>query len=92
MWYMYILRTQSGTLYTGITRDLQRRFTEHYQGKGGHYTSYNRPKKIEYTETFRTQSEAEKRECQIKRWSKSKKLALIQGNEQKLRELSISRD
>jgi len=92
MWYLYIARTHNGHFYTGITTNLERRFTEHLQGKGGHYTKQNRPQKLLYTEKFSSRVQAQAREGQIKRWSRKKKQALIEGNVDKLRKLSISRD
>ncbi len=92
MWYVYILEMQSGKFYTGITDNLKRRFKEHAQGKGGHYTNYNRLKEVLYKEPFKDKLDAEQREQQIKRWSKAKKLALIGGDKSKLINLSKSRD
>ncbi len=92
MWYIYILKCSDGALYTGITDNLERRFNEHKQGKGGHYTNYNRPFEILFTEIFQNRSQAEEREQQIKRWSKAKKLALIEGKLGDLQVLSKSRD
>ena len=87
-----MLKCQNGAIYTGVTDNIERRFKEHVSGKGGHYTNYNRPKEILYKESFEDRLEAERREVQIKRWSKVKKLALAQGDKAKLRKLSISRD
>ena len=92
MWYVYILKCLDGALYTGLTDNLKRRFEEHSQGKGGHYTNHNRPLEILYHEPFKNRAQAEKREQRLKRWSHAKKLALIEGDLAKLRELSISRD
>lgn len=92
MWYLYILECQNKALYTGVTNDIERRFKDHQAGNGGHYTSYNRPNRILYTEKFENKSEAEIREQQIKRWSRTKKLALIKGDKEKLINLSKSRD
>jgi putative endonuclease len=92
MWYVYILKCQNDAFYTGMTDNLTRRLDEHISGKGGHYTKYNRPQRIIYHEIFSNQSEAEKREQQLKHWSKAKKLALIQGNQSELIRLSKSRD
>lgn len=92
MWYVYMLKCQDSAIYTGITDDINRRFNEHASGVGGHYTNYNRPKGVLYKEPFENKFKAEQREQQIKRWSKSKKLALIEGNLKKLRMLSESRD
>ena len=92
MWYVYILGCQNKALYTGVTNKIERRLKNHQAGKGGHYTSYNRPRRILYTEEFKDKSEAKNREQQIKRWSKSKKLALIKGDRVALINLSKSRD
>ncbi len=92
MWYVYILQCRNKALYTGVTNNIERRFKDHQAGNGGHYTSYNRPRKILYTEVFKDKSEAKNRELQIKRWGKSKKLALIKSNRAELINLSKSRD
>ncbi|MFC1571835.1 GIY-YIG nuclease family protein [Candidatus Margulisiibacteriota bacterium] len=78
--YVYILECANKTLYTGITNNLERRLKQHQEGKGGHYTGYNHGVKIRYHETFKTRSEAAKREAQIKGWPRTKKLALITGD------------
>ncbi len=92
MWYLYITKNRNSAFYTGITSNLERRLKEHLRGKGGHYTKRNRPLKLLYTEKFSSRVEAEARERQIKCWSKKKKEALIEGNLEQLRKLSISRD
>lgn len=91
-WYVYILECQDASFYTGVTDNITRRFKEHASGKGGVYTETNRPTKILHFESFQSRSLAESREKQIKKWSKAKKLALIQGNLFRLRALSVSRD
>lgn len=64
--YVYIVRCNDGTLYTGYTTDLEKREVKHNEGKGAHYTRIRRPVKIVYHEEFETKSEAMKREYQIK--------------------------
>ena len=86
------VEVQDDAIYTGVTDNRERRFEEHKQGKGGHYTNYNRPRQILYKEPFEDRLDAENREKQIKRWSKAKKLALINKDSNKLVELSKSRD
>lgn len=76
-WSVYILKCKNNCLYTGITTDVGRRFTEHVQGKGGSYTRAFGAEKILYTESCRSRSKALKREAQIKKWPKLKKFALI---------------
>ncbi len=77
MWFVYILECEDGSFYTGITDHIQRRFSEHRNGKGGHYTSSHEPRKLLYSEKHNTKSGALKRERQIKGWRKEKKLKLI---------------
>ncbi len=79
MYHLYILECKDGTLYTGITTDVERRFNEHKNKKGGHYTSAKEAVRIVYTEEYPNRSEASKREAEIKGWPRIKKLALIQA-------------
>ena len=75
-WHVYILECRGGTLYTGVTTDVTRRFHEH-QRTPARYTAYNPPVRIVYTESFRQKPAAFTREAQIKRWPRAKKLALV---------------
>ena len=77
-WRVYILECADKTLYTGITTDLDRRLTEHNDGKlGAKYTRPRRPVKMVYSEPADSRSVASKREHQIKLMSQQQKLALI---------------
>lgn len=77
MYYIYLILCENKSIYTGITDNIDRRFTEHKSGNGGWYTKIHRPKEILYTEKFSTKIEALKREKQIKGWRREKKLNLI---------------
>jgi len=77
MYFVYILKCENGTLYTGITNDVARRFEEHKNGKGGHYTRSSKVVSILYKEEHPDKSSALKREAQIKGWRREKKFALI---------------
>lgn len=77
MYFVYIIECRDKSLYTGITNNLERRFNEHKNGKGGHYTSSKKVKKIVYTEEQIDRSSALKREAQIKKLKRGKKLKLI---------------
>ncbi len=77
-WQVYILECKGGSLYTGVTTDLERRFREHHANTA-RYTSYNPPVKMVYSQGFSNKSDAFKREAQIKRWTRKRKLALIAG-------------
>lgn len=74
MYFVYILECEDSTLYTGITTDVERRFLEHKSKKGAHYTRVHGAKKIVHTEEYKDRSTAQKREVEIKRWSREKKL------------------
>jgi putative endonuclease len=77
MYFVYIIECKDKSLYTGITNDLIRRFNQHKNGTGGHYTSSKKVERIVYTEEHQDRSSALKREAQIKKLTKAKKLALI---------------
>ena len=79
MYYLYILECSDGSLYTGITTDVARRFKEHKNKTGGHYTRAKRPVRVVYTEPHPDRSSALKREAEVKRWKREKKLDLIQA-------------
>ncbi|WP_010235900.1 GIY-YIG nuclease family protein [Clostridium arbusti] len=81
--YVYILKCSDGTLYTGYTNDLKNRLMVHNSGKGAKYTRGRLPVKIVYFETFKTKSEATKREYYIKQLSRVKKLKLIDEGKSK---------
>ena len=75
--FVYILRCYDGTLYTGYTTDLERRFNEHQHGRGSRYTRTRTPVELVYSQKFRTRRDAMRREFEIKRLSRSQKQKLI---------------
>lgn len=77
MWYVYILLCEDESFYTGVTNNLEKRFLDHKNGKGGRYTRSHKPIKLIYSEQFSTQSEALKRERQIKGWSREQKISIL---------------
>ena len=79
MWYVYILRTQNGQLYTGMTNDVEKRFRRHKEGKGARFTRIFGVDKLVYSHEFPTRVDAMRREATIKTWSRTKKVALIEG-------------
>jgi putative endonuclease len=79
--YVYVLRCADDTFYCGYTTDIERRVDEHNgEGRvaGAKYTNGRRPVQVVHTESFKTRSEALKREAQIKKMSKLQKSKLIQ--------------
>jgi len=79
MFYIYILRTSSNTLYIGQTNKLEKRLKEHQNksSKSAKYVRYFDSVKLVYSEKYTTRKEAMQREAQLKKWPKTKKEALI---------------
>ena len=76
-WIVYILECTDGSLYTGITNDLERRMNAHAVGKGAKYTKQRGPFRVRYTEHHDTKGAALQREAAIKSLDRSAKVALI---------------
>lgn len=75
--YIYIVKCNDGSLYTGYAKNVEQRVAKHNNGKGAKYTKIRRPVKLVYQETFDNKSDALKREYEIKTYSRAKKLKLI---------------
>ena len=76
MYTLYILQCKDGTLYTGVTTDVDRRVAEHKAGAGARYTRARGVRRLVYTEECGTRSQALKRELVVKALSRVQKLAL----------------
>ena len=79
-WKLYIIRCGDGTLYTGITVDVEHRFAMHQSGKGAKYTRGRGPLELVYMEECGTHTEALRREIAVKRLSRLEKMKLIENN------------
>ncbi len=78
MYFVYIVECADSTLYIGSTNDIEKRVLNHNTSKfGAKYTKARRPVVLKYSETFETKSEALKRECKIKTYTRLQKLELI---------------
>jgi putative endonuclease len=77
--YVYILECSNGQYYTGSTKDLDSRITQHQAGDGANFTKKHLPIKLVYYDEFARIDEAFYREKQIQGWSRKKKEALING-------------
>ena len=87
-YYVYIMTNKSGTLYTGVTIDLERRVYEHKQGMIEGFTKKYRITRLVYFEETNDVSEAIAREKQIKGRLPAKKMALIQSLNPRRQDLS----
>lgn len=78
-WVVYMLRCSDGSLYTGVTNDMERRLATHGAGKGGAYTRSRLPVQLVYTERRPSRGAALSREAAIKRLPRVAKLALTRA-------------
>jgi putative endonuclease len=76
-WFLYILECCDGSLYAGISNDVQARLAAHQAGRGAKYTRAHLPVTLRYVEKCGTRGEAMKRECKVKKLTRGKKLELV---------------
>ncbi|HNN42311.1 MAG TPA: GIY-YIG nuclease family protein [Nitrospira sp.] len=76
-WIVYILECADGSLYTGITNNLERRMRTHASGKGAKYTKRRGPFTVRYTESLDSKGAALQREAAIKSLDRTAKMALL---------------
>jgi putative endonuclease len=80
MWYVYIVECSDGTLYTGITTDVNKRIGTHNKGKGAKYTKTRLPVVLRASFDGFDKSTAAKEEYRIKQLTRKEKIELINGN------------
>ena len=78
-YFCYIVECSDGSLYTGWTTDPDRRIKEHNAGRGALYTRWRRPVSLRYLEEKNDRPEAQRRENEIKKLTRQKKLALVEA-------------
>ncbi len=76
-YYVYILASLSGTLYIGITDNLERRMVEHKESLIPGFTKQHSVNRLVYFEVYNDVRNAIRREKQLKVWRREKKIALI---------------
>ena len=79
MWHLYLIRCNDGSLYTGITTDVQRRLTDHQNSRGARRLRGRGPLELVFSHQVGDRSLAQQLEWQIKRWSKAEKERLVRG-------------
>jgi putative endonuclease len=79
MYYLYIVQCRDNTLYTGTARDLNARIEKHNSGKLARYTRDRCPVKLVYSEALESKGEALRREHEIKKLPRFRKLMLIKS-------------
>ena len=83
-WFLYIVECRDGSLYTGITNDLDRRLSQHNDGTGARYTRSRRPVRMRYHEACESRSAALMRECAVRLLTPKEKRALVEKNDRRL--------
>jgi len=86
--YLYILKCANGAYYTGSTWNLELRLAQHRNGEGAQFTRKHLPVELVYYETYERIEQAFYREKQVQGWSRKKKEALINGETNRLHQLS----
>jgi len=81
MYTLYIVQCSDDTFYTGIAKDPEARIDLHNAGKGARYTRGRRPVKLVYSEVLENKGLALRREYEIKKWPRSRKLMLIKSQD-----------
>ena len=76
-WQVYMILCSDGSLYTGITTHVERRFAQHQQGRGAKYFRARRPCRVVYVEQGHSHSSAARREIALKKLSRPEKEALV---------------
>ncbi len=89
MWFVYILLCDQKTYHVGLTSNIKDRLRS-YRAKENIATKKFSNLEILFTEKYKNRREAELREVQIKKWSRAKKRALIEGDIEFLKKLSKS--
>ena len=92
LFWVYIVQCSNRTLYVGHTGNLPQRVKYHETGAGARHTKLLSPIHLVFEEGPMASAKAIKRERQLKKWSQSKKTALIQGDFENLKALSKSRE
>ena len=80
-WFFYLARCSDDSLYSGICVDLEARFAKHNAGKGAKYTRSRLPVVLAYSEQLQSQSDALKREAEVRKWRRTRKEELVAAAE-----------
>lgn len=77
--WVYIVASQTGTLYVGVTNNIERRMREHKSGEFEGFASSYGCNRLVYWESFDEVQRAINREKQLKGWTRAKKIGLIES-------------
>ena len=82
--FLYIIKYNDGSYYTGHTDSIEKRIADHMIGSTPCYTSVRLPVELVFMQSFSSRAEAIDMEQKIKKWSRKKKKALIEKNWKKV--------
>jgi len=77
IWHLYLIECVDGSYYTGVTTDVERRYSQHVIGKGARYTRSHKPMRLLASRAVGSRSEALKAELAVKRLPKEEKLSAV---------------
>jgi putative endonuclease len=77
-YFVYLLASKTRTLYVGVTNDIMRRVAQHRDGSGSRFTRRYAVNRLVFVESTSDVRDAIAREKQIQRWSRGKRIALIE--------------
>jgi putative endonuclease len=83
-WLVYIVLCSDGTLYTGISTDIEKRLARHGDGRGAKYFRGRVPSRLVYLEKGHSRSSATSREAEIKKMSRAAKHLLLASGKNEL--------
>jgi predicted GIY-YIG superfamily endonuclease len=89
--FVYLLLCADGSFYVGHADDLERRIAQHQSGEIKGYTQQRRPVELLWSQETASREEALAAELQLKGWSRAKKLALIRGDWDQIKQLARAR-
>ncbi len=87
---MYIIHCSDGTLYTGISTDVDKRYQQHSIQKGAKYFRSRTPKQLVFIESNHNRSSASKRELEIKKLPRAKKISLLFSSDNQIKDICSS--
>ena len=79
MWHLYLVRCNDGSLYTGISTDVQRRFNAHQQNRGARRLRGRGPLELVYSHAIGDRAQALQIEHRVKKLTKAEKESLVRG-------------
>lgn len=79
-WHVYLIECEGGSLYTGISNDVERRYRQHLSGKGARYTRAHPPQQLIWAWPLADHSSAAKAEARVRRLPPARKRALTHAD------------